>query len=142
MKQTTKKALSLLLCIMLIAAMALTMASCNSVSNTKGDETQSQGTEQPQIKFTLKVIDADGKETVTEIETDKKSVGDALLDKGIIEGDNGQFGLYIKKVNGITADYDKDGTYWAFYVNGEYAAKGVDSTEIAEGSTYTLKIEK
>lgn len=136
MKQNTKRILSFLLCIVLIAAMALTMASCDKASENKTTETVAK------LKFTLKVVDADGKETVTEIETDKKMLGEALLEKGIVEGENSEYGLYIKKVNGITADYDTDGTYWAFYVNGEYATKGVDSTEIVDGDTYMLKIEK
>lgn len=47
----------------------------------------------------------------------------------------------MKTVNGITAN-DADREYWAFYINGEYAVTGVDSTDIAEGATYMLKIEK
>lgn len=50
--------------------------------------------------------------------------------------------LYVKTVNGITADYDTDQTYWAFYVNGEYASTGVDSTPVNEGDTYEFKVEK
>ena len=38
-------------------------------------------------------------------------------------------------------DYDKDGTYWAFYINGEYASTGVDSTTIKEGDSYSFKQE-
>ena len=38
--------------------------------------------------------------------------------------------------------YDADGVYWAFYVNGEYAVSGVDSTPIAEGESYSFKVEK
>ena len=57
-------------------------------------------------------------------------------------GDEGEYGLYVKTVNGITADYDKDGAYWAFYVNGEYASSGVDSTPIAEGESYCFRVEK
>ena len=49
---------------------------------------------------------------------------------------------YVKEVNGIIADYDVDGTYWAFYIDGEYASAGVDSTEITEGSIYMFKVEK
>ncbi len=44
--------------------------------------------------------------------------------------------------NGITANYDTDGTYWALYINEEYAQTGVDSTEIKEGDSYSLKLEK
>ena len=52
------------------------------------------------------------------------------------------YGLYIKSVNGIVADYDVDATYWAFYINGEYAMTGVEMTPIAEGDSYLLKVEK
>ena len=48
----------------------------------------------------------------------------------------------MKTVNGVTADYDKDGTYWAFYINGEYAMSGVDTTAVEEGATYAFKVEK
>ena len=53
-----------------------------------------------------------------------------------------RFSLYVKKVNGITADYDVDQTYWAFYINGEYGMTGVDATDIEAGATYTFKVEK
>jgi hypothetical protein len=92
--------------------------------------------------FTLTVTDGDGNSTVTEIVTDKATVGEALIEKGIIEGEEGPYGLYIKTVNGITADYDTDGTYWAFYVDGEYALKGIDLTDITDGANYELKVEK
>ena len=59
-----------------------------------------------------------------------------------IAGDETEYGLYVKEVNGFVADYDTDGTYWAFYIDGEYAMTGVDQTEITEGSTYTLQVEK
>ena len=81
-------------------------------------------------------------ETDFEIHTDQKTVGDALLEQNLIEGDESDYGLYVKTVNGITADYDTDGSYWAFYVNGEYAQTGVDSTPVEEGSTYSFKVEK
>ena len=95
-----------------------------------------------QTKFAFAVVDKDGNETNFEIHTDKTLVGEALLDLGLIEGDAGEFGLYVKTVNGITADYDVDQTYWSFYVNGEYATAGVDTTTIEEGATYSFKVEK
>lgn len=93
-------------------------------------------------KFAFTVTDHDGNETGFEIHTDKETVGEALLEVGLIEGEESEYGLYVKTVNGITADYDKDGVYWAFYVNGEYAQSGVDSTTITEGETYSFKVEK
>lgn len=91
--------------------------------------------------FTLEVADLDGKVTKHEISTDKQTVGEALLEQGLISGDVGDYGLYVKTVDGLTLDYETDGKYWAFYVDGEYAMAGVDSTDITDGSTYAFKPE-
>ena len=76
------------------------------------------------------------------IHTDKATVGEALFEHKLIDGEQGQYGLYIKTVNGILADYDVDQSYWGFYVNGEYALSGVDTTEISEGAVYSLVYTK
>ena len=86
----------------------------------------------------VEVAVADQSVTFT-VHTDKDTVGDALLEHELIAGEEGAYGLYIKKVNGITADYDVDQSYWAFYINGEYAMTGVDTTKIVEGDTYRLE---
>ncbi len=165
MKKTgLRKSLSFFLCMMLIAAMALVTTGCNgntqdqanaqteqAVTAETAEVVESAGT-QEQAKaqvigegatvFAFTVVDKDGNETAFEIHTDKTVVGEALLDCGLISGDPGDYGLYVKTVNGITADYDTDGAYWAFYVDGEYAQSGVDTTNIEEGKTYTFKYEK
>lgn len=92
--------------------------------------------------FELTVVNGDGKEVTVEVHTDKKIVGEALTDTGILAGEEGPYGLYIKTVNGDTYDYEKDGKYWAFYINGEYGMTGVDVTEIVENDTYALKAEE
>lgn len=76
------------------------------------------------------------------IKTDKDTVGAALLEHNLIAGEESQYGLYVKVVNGMTADYDVDQSYWAFYINGEYAMTGVDSTTITEGVIYQLAYTK
>lgn len=91
--------------------------------------------------FTLTVTDLDGVETSFEIHTDKKTVGEALLELELIAGEEGQYGLYVTTVNGITLDWDKDGKYWAFYIDGEYATTSLDLTDITPGTTYSLKAE-
>lgn len=134
------KSLSLSVCIVLIAVMALFTTGCND-SKTVSTPSEVQVSSQT-AEFTFKVTDADGKETDFTINTDKKTVGEALLDKGLIAGDESEYGLYVKTVNGVTLDYDKDGMYWAFYENGQYASKGVDSTEVTAGAEYAFKAEK
>ena len=69
-------------------------------------------------------------------------MGEALQELELIDGEEGPYGLYVKTVNGITADFDKYKEYWAFYIDGEYAMSGVDKTEIEAGSTYSFKVEK
>lgn len=97
--------------------------------------------ETSKVRFTFIVVDREGQETSFGIATDKETVGEALLDEKLIEGDEGAYGLYVKKVNGIEAVYENDGTYWSFYINGEYAMTGVDTTKVEEGATYTFKVE-
>ncbi|MBD5444099.1 MAG: DUF4430 domain-containing protein [Lachnospiraceae bacterium] len=113
------------------------------------DNAQAEGSTQSEdnvigtgdTEFILTVVDKEGGETKFEIHTDKETVGDALTELGFIEGEESEYGLYVKTVNGITADYDTDGVYWAFYVNDEYASSGVDSTTITSGESYSFKVE-
>ena len=93
-------------------------------------------------KFFFTVVDRDGNEKSYEIHTDKETVGEALLELNLIAGDEGDYGLYVKTVDGVTADYDTDGEYWAFYVDNTYAQTGVDSTKVEEGKSYAFKVEK
>ena len=84
-----------------------------------------------------------GEKSVTfTVKTDEAILGDALIAHGLVEGDEGAYGLYIKKVNGITADYDVDKSYWGFYKNGEYMMTGIDMTEFADGECFELVREK
>ncbi len=82
-------------------------------------------------------VDADGYAITFTIHTNETTVGAALLALGLIEGEDSQYGLYVKTVNGMLADWDIDQTYWAFYENGEYA-NGVDATNVTEGYTYSF----
>ncbi len=137
--------------VMLAAAMAVCITGCSG----KTDKGAPEGTEAVQDvqkdgavlgegekKFDLTIADQDGEETRLEIHTDQETVGAALTELGVIEGEEGDYGLYVTTVNGITADYETDGVYWAFYINNEYAQTGVDATEITEGDDYSFRIEQ
>ena len=144
-----KNSLSFIVCIVLIVAMALFATGCNGNKDNSGgsipedtvSKVESNILGKGATHFTFTVIDAEGKETSYQINTDKKTVGKALVELELIAGEESEYGLYVKTVNGITVDYDKDGKYWAFYVNGKYAEKGVDVTDITEGATYSFKVE-
>ena len=156
MKFSNKKIVTLFLGMMLIASMTFATMGCGGNNQPQNEQvedssqiTEMQDTEmqvtvlgEGATQFAFTVIDKDDNETAFEIHTDKEIVGEALLELELIDGEASAFGLFVKTVNGITADYDVDQTYWAFYVNGEYATSGVDTTPIEEGMTYTFKVEK
>ena len=118
--------------IVLVLVFVLALAACGDSAPV------SDGTEKT---FTLLVVDDQGTETSFTVTSAAASVGEALIDEGLIAGEDGPYGYYIKTVNGLTKDYDKDGQYWAFYEGDSYAMNGVDLTEIEDGAVYALKVE-
>lgn len=76
---------------------------------------------------------ADDKTVAFTIHTDAEYLRAALEDNGLIAGDESEFGMYVKSVNGMSADYEADGYYWSLYVDGDYATSGVDTTPVTDG---------
>lgn len=96
-----------------------------------------EDTEVGEGAITVKVeVAAEEKSVTITVHTDKDNLGAALLDNNLVSGDESEYGLYIKFVIGMEADYDKDGTYWSLSKNGEYLMTGADSTPIADGEHY------
>lgn len=149
-----KNGLNKLLALLLALVMVLALAACGNKAQDNGgtgddanvvtDGTVADGTTvgKGATAFTVEVAQLDGTSITFTVNTDKATVGEALLELGIVAGDDTEYGLYVKTVNGVTLDYDTDGAYWAFYINGEYAMTGVDATNIEAGATYALKAEK
>lgn len=147
MKKLITKNKLLILYMVLTVTMALFTTGCNGGTSTPSTvepvnvQTERTVLGEGSAKFDFTVVDKDGNATPFEIHTDRETVGEALTELGLIAGEESGYGLYVKTVNGIDADYDKDGVYWAFYVNDEYATTGIDSTVITEGISYSLRIE-
>ncbi len=163
------KLLSAFLCVVLVAATALFATGCtddkntdsssvSSASSVTSDTSTADDSEMPDTEtspssdgkthlgtgekqFDFEVKNSDGSTNLFVINTDKSTVGEALIELELISGDEGPYGLYVKTVNGVTLDYDTDGKYWAFYINGEYGTTGVDTTEIVSGTTYSFVAE-
>ncbi len=90
------------------------------------------------VTITVDVVD-DKEETETfTISTESENLRGALEQENLIEGEESEYGLMVITVNGLRADYDEDGAYWAFYQDGEYLQTGVDTTEIADGDHYEI----
>lgn len=88
--------------------------------------------------ITVTVVHSDGKSQEFSYSTDKAYLGEVLQEAGLISGTPGEFGLYIKTVDGETASWEENGAYWAFYVGEEYATTSVDLTPITDGAVYKL----
>ena len=140
------------LSILLVAAMAvsaLCLTGCSGQPETTDTTAQPAATTEAaatevgegSTSFAFQVTFADGSRQDYTVKTDSTVVGEALQDAGLIAGEESEYGLYVKTVAGQTLDYDADGMYWAFYVNGEYATSGVDTTDIDTGSPYEFRAD-
>ena len=144
MKKTLKFILVFALAVATVLATALTFTACKKDGEDNyesrvyyEDTTLGSGSK------TVTVVISDTEKSVTfTIRTDKKTVGEALLEHSLIDGEDGSYGMYIKSANGTVADYDVDQSYWAFYIGEDYAMSGVDSTTIEEGVIYKLVYTK
>lgn len=93
-------------------------------------------------KTLLVEVVAEDKSVTFTIHSDKKILGDALVEHKLIEGEDGPYGLYVKRVNGILADYDVNQCYWGFNKNGEGMLTGVDGAEFEDGDHFELVYTK
>ena len=123
-----KKILSALLALVLVLA----LTACGAKEEAPAEA----------VPFKVVVTDLEGTETTFEYTSSASNVGDALVAEGLVVGHEASYGLYIDSVNGIAADWDKDQTYWAFYINGEYATTGIGDTKITADATYGLTLTK
>ena len=134
-----------LIALLVILATLFALVACNTVSaegkwenaTYRRDKSFGDG----ETTITVDVIAGENSVTFT-ISTDKETLADALLEHKLIEGDNSEFGIYIKKVNGITADYDVDQSWWGVMEDGKDSPVGASSVEIADGKHYALVYKK
>lgn len=134
------------ICAVLVLVCLLGLTACGNTVNSEGlwkDATYLKDTTFGEGENTVTVEVKAGEQAVKfTVNTDKDTVGAALMEHKLIDGDQGDYGLYVKKVNGITADYDTDKAYWAFYVDGAYATAGIDQTKIEKDKAYSLEYTK
>ena len=139
--KTIKQLTSLLLALLML----FTLAACADVERTGAWESAvyDKDTELGKGAKTVEVEVKVEEQSVTfTVHTDKEMLGDALLEHGLIEGDAGPYGLYVKKVNGMTADYDVNQHYWSFSKNGEGLMTGVDMEAVENGAHYEITYAK
>ena len=88
---------------------------------------------------TVTVVHGDGSSKDFTVKTDKEMLGEALTDEKLVDGEDGPYGLFIKTVDGETAD-DAKQEWWCLTKGGESVETGVDSTPVEDGATYELNL--
>ena len=128
-----------LVSILLVLVLALSLAAC-AKAPTPTQVTEPSGQTEATLTFTFRMVNGETVEEKT-VTTTRAKAGEALLEQGLIQGEEGPYGLYVKTVLDVTLDYDKDGAWWGVYVNGESSLVGVDSVVLEEGMIVELRAE-
>ena len=124
-----------------------TEAPATEAPETEAPQTEPAGAEPVEMGegnklFYFDVTFSSGETSSYAIHTDAETVGEALVELDLVQGEMAQYGLYVTTIGGETCDYNENGMYWAFYEGGEYAENGVDLTPVTEGQTYAFVATK
>ena len=133
----TKRLAALLLALAMILALTACGNTNDATSSVEAPASSVAATSQAHL--TVQVKFADGTTKDFPIDTDAEFLRGALESIDLVEGDESEYGLYVKKVDGVEA---AEGAYWAFYKDGEYLMTGVDTTPIADGDHFEIVHEE
>ena len=87
-------------------------------------------------EVTIEVIDKAGNSTVYELSTDAEYLRGAMEEaEGLTF--TAQDGM-VFTVNGESADFSIDSSYWGFFVNGEYCNYGIDTQPVEDGDAFQI----
>ena len=94
-------------------------------------------------EITVTVINDQGEKKSYELRTDAAYLSQALAEiEGLsVEGEEGDYGMYVRAVNGLEAVYERDQAYWAFYVNGAYCNYAIEEQPVYDKDAFEIKYE-
>lgn len=114
--------------VLLLVAVALTVLACTKPQTQVGQKTVTVEIVMPDVTIT---------KTIT---TEAEYLRGALDQEGLVAGEEGEFGLFVKTVNGYTVDEAKQ-EWWSLTKGGEILFSSVDTTPIADGETFELTLK-
>lgn len=89
--------------------------------------------------ITVQIITGESETVTKTIQTDAEFLRGALEQENLVQGDESEFGLFVKTVNGVTVD-EAQQQWWCFTKGGETVNTGVDDTPIADGDTFEITL--
>ena len=97
------------------------------------------GTTAGDKEITVKVSALENGEESFTYQTDAEYLGEVLTANKLIEGEDGQYGLFITTANGVKADDSKQ-QWWCITKDGEQVNTSADQTPIQDGEQYELTL--
>lgn len=94
--------------------------------------------------ITIEVVDNNANSTMYDVHTDAEYLRQAMEEADGLEfsGSESEYGMMVETVNGVTADWNVDQSYWGFFVNGDYCNYGIDSQPVADGDAFQIIYSK
>lgn len=94
--------------------------------------------------ITIEVVDNNADSTMYDVHTDAEYLRQAMEEAQGLEfsGTESEYGMMVETVNGVTADWNVDQSYWGFYVNGEYCNYGIDAQPVVDGDAFRIVYSK
>lgn len=89
--------------------------------------------------ITVIVVHRDESKKEFKINTGADNLRAACEEQKLIAGDESEYGLYVKTVDGETVDEDAQ-EWWCITKGGEMLMTGVDDTMIADGEQYEFTL--
>lgn len=97
------------------------------------------GTTAEDKEITVKVSALENGEESFTYQTDAEYLGEVLTANKLIEGEDGQYGLFITTANGVKADDSKQ-QWWCITKGGEQVNTSADQTPIQDGDQFELTL--
>lgn len=91
--------------------------------------------------LTVTVVHGDKSEEQFTYHTKEAYLGPVITNSGLVEGENGDYGLFIKAVDGETADDSKQ-QWWCITKGGETVNASADQTPIEDGDQFELTLKE
>ena len=99
------------------------------------------GTTAGEKEITVKVSALENGEESFTYQTDAEYLGEVLTANKLIEGESGQYGLFITTANGVKADDSKQ-QWWCITKAGEQVNTSADQTPVADGDEFELTLKE
>ena len=122
-----KKLIIGILALVAVVAVLLGVYAATRPETAAGDKT-----------ITVTVVHKDGTSKDFTYNTEEEYLGAVLMAEELVTGYEGEYGLVIESVDGETADWNVDQSYWAIFIGEEYATTGADGVVLTDGGEYSL----